>query len=44
MSMMQDALVANLRWVMLMSLIAWSASGVAQEAANRTEPPSPEPR
>jgi len=33
----------TLRWVMLASLIAWSASGVAQEAANRTEPPSPEP-
>jgi hypothetical protein len=28
---------------MLASLIAWSASGVAQEAANRTETPSPEP-
>ncbi|MGO9865277.1 MAG: hypothetical protein ACLPLR_16840 [Terriglobales bacterium] len=33
----------TLRWVMLTSLLAWSASGVAQEAANRTEPPSPEP-
>ncbi len=30
-----------LRWVMLMSLMAWSSSGIAQEAANRAEPPSP---
>jgi hypothetical protein len=30
-----------LRWVMLMGVIAWTASGVAQEAANRAEPPSP---
>jgi hypothetical protein len=30
-----------LRWVMLVSLMAWTASGVAQEAANRAEPPSP---
>jgi uncharacterized membrane protein len=26
-----------LRWVMLMSVMAWTASGVAQEAANRAE-------
>src|ERR1035437_9485515 len=30
-----------LRWVMLVSLMAWTASGVAQEAANRAEPSSP---
>jgi hypothetical protein len=30
-----------LRWGMLMGLMAWTASGVAQEAANRAEPPSP---
>jgi hypothetical protein len=30
-----------LRWVMLMSVMAWTASGVAQEAANRAELPSP---
>src|SRR5450756_1373223 len=30
-----------LRWVMLMGVMAWTASGVAQEAANRAEPPSP---
>src|SRR5260370_24606403 len=29
------------RWVMLLGLMAWNASGVAQEAANRTESPSP---
>src|SRR5260370_26148821 len=29
------------RWVMLLTLMAWNASGVAQEPANRTEPPSP---
>src|SRR5271157_1713492 len=32
-----------LRWVMLMGVMAWTASGVAQEAANRAEPPSPGP-
>jgi hypothetical protein len=32
-----------LRWVMLMGAMAWTASGVAQEAANRAEPPSPGP-
>ena len=30
-----------LRWVMLMGVMAWTASGVAQEAANRAEPSSP---
>jgi regulator of replication initiation timing len=30
-----------LRWVMLMGVMACAASGVAQEAANRAEPPSP---
>jgi hypothetical protein len=30
-----------LRWVMLAGLMAWASSGVAQEAANRGEPPSP---
>jgi len=30
-----------LRWGMLMGVMAWTASGVAQEAANRAEPPSP---
>ncbi|HEX7423247.1 MAG TPA: hypothetical protein VF311_05080 [Terriglobales bacterium] len=30
-----------LRWMMLMGVMAWTASGVAQEAANRAEPPSP---
>jgi len=30
-----------LRWTMLMGVMAWTAAGVAQEAANRTEPPSP---
>jgi hypothetical protein len=29
-----------LRWVMLV-VVAWTTSGVAQEAANRAEPPSP---
>ena len=30
-----------LRWAMLMSVMAWTASGIAQEARNGTEPPSP---
>jgi len=30
-----------LRWVMLIGVMACTASGVAQEAANRAEPPSP---
>src|SRR5260370_10770637 len=29
------------RWVMLLGLMAWNASGVAQDSANRTESPSP---
>jgi hypothetical protein len=29
-----------LRWIMLMGVMTWTASGVAQEAANRTQPPS----
>jgi hypothetical protein len=32
-----------LRWVTLVGLMAWCAFGVAQEASNRTEPPTPEP-
>src|SRR6266404_6241644 len=31
-----------LRWAMLTGVMAWTASGVAQEARNRAEPPSPE--
>ncbi len=29
------------RWVMLLGLMAWNASGLAQDSANRTAPPSP---
>jgi hypothetical protein len=32
-----------LRWLMLVSLMTWSAFGIAQEASNRAEPPTPEP-
>ena len=31
-----------LRWGMLIAGMAWTTSGVAQETANRTQPPSPE--
>jgi hypothetical protein len=31
----------SLRWAMLMSVMTWTAFGVAQEAGNRAEPPSP---
>src|ERR1700690_3788807 len=30
-----------LRWAILMSVMAWTATGVAQEPANRAEPPAP---
>jgi hypothetical protein len=30
-----------LRWAILMSVMAWTATGIAQEARNRAEPPSP---
>ena len=33
-----------LRWAMLMGVMMWSASGIAQEARNLAEPPSPESR
>jgi len=33
----------GLRWMTLMTVMAATASGVAQEAVNRTEPPSPGP-
>ncbi|MGD0417414.1 MAG: hypothetical protein ABSA80_18795 [Terriglobales bacterium] len=33
----------GLRWMTLMTVMAGTASGVAQEAVNRTEPPSPGP-
>jgi hypothetical protein len=32
-----------LRWMTLVSLMTWSAFGVAQEASNRAEPPTPKP-
>ncbi len=31
----------SLRWAILMGVMAWTASGIAQEARNRAEPPSP---
>ena len=31
-----------LRWATLIGVLAWTASGVAQEAQNREEPPSSE--
>src|SRR6202140_1998945 len=30
-----------LRWAMLMGVMAWTATGIAQEARNRAEPPPP---
>jgi hypothetical protein len=33
-----------LRWAMLTGVMMWSASGIAQEARNLAEPPSPESR
>jgi hypothetical protein len=41
MSMSETRWFKLLRWVMLIGVMAWTASGVAQEAANRAEPPSP---
>ena len=41
MSMSMTRWFELLRWVMLMGVMAWTAAGVAQEAANRAEPPSP---
>ncbi len=32
----------SLRWAILMGVMAWTASGIAQEARNRAEPPSSE--
>src|SRR4030088_141117 len=31
----------SLRWAMLMGVMTWTAFGIAQEAQNRAEPPSP---
>ena len=31
------------RWMTLLGVMMWTASSIAQEAANRAEPPSPEP-
>jgi hypothetical protein len=33
----------GLRWMTLLGVMMWTASSIAQEAANRAEPPSPEP-
>jgi hypothetical protein len=41
MSMSMKRWFELLRWGMLMAVMAWTASGVAQETANRAEPPSP---
>ena len=42
MSMSETRWFEWLRWGMLLGVTAWSASGAAQEPANRTQPPSPE--
>ncbi len=41
MSMRMTLWLEGLRWVTLMGVMTWTASSVAQEAANRAEPPSP---
>jgi hypothetical protein len=41
MSMSETHWFKWLRWVMLIGVVAWTASGIAQEAAKRAEPLSP---
>src|SRR3982074_2039204 len=41
MSMSMTRWFESLRWAMLMGVMTWTAFGIAQEAQNRAEPPSP---